>query len=957
MNLRVPSFVAAAVLVGSAAAATVDVYVYNLEFSINPPGGPVVDPVIAVGDTVRWVHLQGNHTTTSVVGSVEVWNAPISSSSPTFSHTFTHAGVFHYYCIPHGFDNGDGTAGGMAGIVTVLDAPFGACCLANGTCDLLTEAACIAAGGAFQGVGSACAAALCAAQPMTVEFQASQDNILYESATGSVSNALGQYLYAGNQNNGAKRRPVVRFDTSSIPAGATVQSAAMTLFCNQSQGAATAVTAHRLLASWGEGTSQAGGNESSGAAATVGDATWLHRFFATTFWSSPGGDFVGAASASTVIAASNSSYTWSGAAVVADVQHWVDMPDTNHGWILFGDEGSSSNTKRFQSRQGAAVATRPKLTVTYMPPSPTGACCFSDGGCESTTEHDCMMAGGVFHGAGSECASVACAVVLEPFLVELPRPGVATPVSGVPGGAAHYEIAMTEQMQQLHPSLPPTRVWGYAGSYPGPTIEAFRGEPVTVIWKNDLRAWETGQLRSTHALAVDTCLHGPDMTGEVPVAVVHLHGGKVAHDSDGYPEYAFPPGSQSPLYHYPNDQPAATLWYHDHALGITRLNVVMGMAGFYLLRDAEESALGLPSGEFEIPMAIQDRSFRADGSIDYPEHWQGHFFGNTILVNGKVWPYLEVKRGKYRFRLLNGSTSRAYTLALSDRSPFWQIGSDLGLLEAPVQLSEVTILPGERADMIFDFASYDSGTEVVLLNSAPAPYPGFPGVGVVPNVMKFIVGPERGHTAPLPGFLVPVPRIDPGSAVRERVLDLAVMPGSKCPGHHEGMWMIDGRHWGEITEFPVMGTTEIWTWRNDSGVSHPMHMHLEPTQVLNRQAIDPVSGEPTGPLIPPAPNEMGWKDTVDAWPGYFTRVIVHFDQYLGLFPYHCHILEHEDHEMMRQFKVVHPGDLNVDGFVNGVDLAILLGQWGACADCTADINRDGDVNGADLAILLGGWTG
>jgi spore coat protein A, manganese oxidase len=576
------------------------------------------------------------------------------------------------------------------------------------------------------------------------------------------------------------------------------------------------------------------------------------------------------------------------------------------------------------------------------------------------TEIECLSAEGAYQGHDTTCEDVECPLILEPFVDELPRPAVAQPVSGQPGGAAHYEIAMTEQFQQLHRDLPPTRVWGYAGSYPGPTIEAWRDETVTVIWKNDLRVYETGELRTTHALNVDECLHGPDMTGQMPVAIVHLHGGKVAPESDGYPEWAFPPGEESPIYTYPNDQPAATIWYHDHALGITRLNVMMGMAGFYILRDDEEAALNLPSGEYEIPLAIQDRKFRANGSIKYHDNWQQHFFGDVMLVNGKVWPYLEVDRGKYRFRVVNGCNSRALTLALSTGATFWQIGTDLGLLEEPVPLSEVTILPGERADLVLDFFIYPAGEEIILTNSAPAPFPGFPGVGVIPEVMKFIVGSDVGHTDPLPEFLVEVPRIEESEAVKERVLDLMLMP-NYCEDHQHGLWTIDGLMWHDITEFPVLGTTEIWSWKNDSGISHPMHLHLVMQQVLDRQAIDPQTGEPTGPKIPPPPNEMGWKDTVDAPPGYFTRVIMRFEGFTGRYPYHCHILEHEDHEMMRQFEVVAPstpGDLNNDGVVDGADLLILLSQWGTCADpdnCPADLNNDGTVDGADLLILLSNW--
>lgn len=241
----------------------------------------------------------------------------------------------------------------------------------------------------------------------------------------------------------------------------------------------------------------------------------------------------------------------------------------------------------------------------------------------------------------------------------------AQPVTGVVGGEATYQIDMTQFEQQLHTDLAPTTVWGYAGSYPGPTIEATKDLPVTVEWINDLRD-SGGSPRVDHYLPVDLCLHGPDSLGDAPRTVVHLHGGHVPQESDGYPEDTFLPG-ESATYIYPNNQLPATLWYHDHAMGITRLNVMMGLAGYYLLRDQFENDLNLPSGENEIPLVIQDRTFRADGSFVYPEQWQDQFFGDTLLVNGKVWPYLQVKQGKYRFRAQWFKLSLLHIVAVNGR--------------------------------------------------------------------------------------------------------------------------------------------------------------------------------------------------------------------------------------------------------------------------------------------------
>jgi spore coat protein A len=466
---------------------------------------------------------------------------------------------------------------------------------------------------------------------------------------------------------------------------------------------------------------------------------------------------------------------------------------------------------------------------------------------------------------------------------------------------ATYDIEMQEILQQLHQNLPPTRLWGYDGLYPGPTIEATTGQQVTVNWINDLRD-STGTLRTEHYLPVDLCPHGPDTEGNTPRTVVHLHGGHVPPEADGYPEATFLPGEQA-TYQYDNNQIAAPLWYHDHALGITRLNVMMGMAGYYLLRDPVESALNLPANQYEIPLAIQDRSFNEDGTLQYPAAWQDHFFGDVLLVNGKVWPFLDVQRGKYRFRLLNGSNSRVYTLSLSTGDPLVVIGTDGGLLTAPAPVFALTMHSGERYDVVIDFDLYGPGTEVILQNSAPAPFPGAPGDGVIPEVMKFIVqGGAKGFTDALPDTLRPVVPLPESLSVMTRDFVLKKQ-NDPCAG---SMWMINGLGWDDITEYPVRGDTEVWRFINDSGIAHPMHMHLVMFQILDRQAfvMQGDSVVTVGPPIPPDPWEAGWKDTAPVNPQEILRVIARFDDYLGRYAYHCHILEHEDHEMMRQFEVV-----------------------------------------------------
>jgi FtsP/CotA-like multicopper oxidase with cupredoxin domain len=778
----------------------------------------------------------------------------------------------------------------------------------------------------------------------TVVLNGAKDNTLYQTYVGSTtnSNGKGEHLFAGRTDDGYLRRGLIAFDLTAIPAGSTITGATLVLYMSRTRDMADDITIHRVLANWGEGSSNAGQEEGKGIQATLGDATWLHRHYPTSLWTTAGGEFRANSSGSTSVNREGF-YSWSSTGIVADVQFWFNNPGSDFGWLVKGNEAEAKTSKRFDSREVATVNQRPALRVDFIPPGALGACCIPDGSCVLVTSNECASLGGTFQGVGTtcspnpcqppvgaccfndgtcevlslsncvgrggtylgdgvECSSNLCPIVLTPFVDPLPRPAIAQPISGTMGGTATYRLAITEFKQKLHRDLPATTVWGFDGGYPGPTIEAGVNQPVTVHWINDLRD-TNGILRTNHYLPVDLCLDGPNVHGAAPRVVTHLHGGHVTPANDGYPENTFLPGESATTF-YPNLQPAGTIWYHDHALGITRLNVYMGLAGFYLIRDPAEAGLGLPSEEYEIALAIQDRKFNSDGSLQYPAVWQDHFFGDKILVNGKVWPFLEVHRGKYRFRTLNGSTSRTYTLALSSGATFYQIGTDGGLLSAPVSLSEVTLGPGERADLIMDFAGYSPGTEILLTNSAPAPYPGLPGVGVIPNVMKFIVTASTGHIDPLPVVLRPSERLHETNSFRSRDFVLRKMD-DPCTGSR---WAINDLSWHHITEFPVLGTTEVWNFINRSGVMHPMHMHLVLFQVLDRQAFV-VSNSvivPTGPRFPAPPEEAGWKDTVKVNPSEIVRVIARFEDFIGHYPYHCHILEHEDQEMMRQFEVVLP---------------------------------------------------
>jgi len=315
---------------------------------------------------------------------------------------------------------------------------------------------------------------------------------------------------------------------------------------------------------------------------------------------------------------------------------------------------------------------------------------------------------------------VRSGVKLASYVDPLPIPPVIRPTGSTD---EIIEIEMRQFPQKVHRDLPPTTLWGYNGSWPGPTIEATSGQPLKINW--------VSKLPTTHLLPIDHSIHGAESTLPAVRNVAHLHGASTLPEDDGYPEAWFTAhGERGPKFNsrpssYPNCQPSTTLWYHDHCLGITRLNVYAGLAGFYLIRDAAESALNLPQGEFEIPLMLQDRLFHHDGSLYYPkvvngpkEHpiWIQEFYGDMNCVNGKVMPFLEVEPRKYRFRVLNAANSRFYHLRLCnadesgnilnesfDVPAFNQIGTDGSLLPAPLELRYLLISPAERFDIVIDF--------------------------------------------------------------------------------------------------------------------------------------------------------------------------------------------------------------------------------------------------------------
>ena len=559
------------------------------------------------------------------------------------------------------------------------------------------------------------------------------------------------------------------------------------------------------------------------------------------------------------------------------------------------------------------------------------------------------------------------------------------------------DIAMGPASQNLLGMGVNTPVWGYninggPTTYPGGTIVAKRGKDVTVTWTNNLgKDYLIKQGLSANEDVIDRTLHWAFSTHLTPEpytigtqgvpAVPHQHGGRTDSNYDGLPEQWFTPSGATGNYYFSNqyvydlDQEAATLWYHDHALGITRLNVYAGLAGFWFLRDDNEDSLInenlIPSGDFETEIVIQDRMFWPDGRLAYPDvpwvsvpgfdPWDGgpshqpEFFGQVILVNGKAWPFHNVEPRQYRFRLLNGSDSRFYILDIKPNnialpSPnFWVIGNDTGLLNAPVQLNKLTIGPGERYDVVVDFSGtldgmpgVFNGQSLTVRNNGRSPFP--KGVTANPNldgtIMQFNVGATTsGDTiAPLTATTNlrpvsgPIPTLTADSLNRKLMLFEAVdhfgrlqpLLGTITGINNQDGTPADGTFlWDDpITENPGFNKTEIWEIHNATVDAHPIHLHLVKFQILNRQKYTATvvpkintdhdenetqggalrnikyKGQPKGP----DPSEAGWKDTAIMYPGEVTRIIAKFDK-PGRYVWHCHILSHEDHEMMRPFHV------------------------------------------------------
>ena len=551
---------------------------------------------------------------------------------------------------------------------------------------------------------------------------------------------------------------------------------------------------------------------------------------------------------------------------------------------------------------------------------------------------------------------------LAKFVDPLPVP----PTRGLGG-----EIVMAEARHRFHRDLDPAPSWGYGGqSHLGPTIEAQRGEQTPTTFVNAL---------GTHVLwrDIDRTLHGAsDADRWRPQTVVHLHGAPNPPDADGHPMAAFRPGSRQ-TYAFGLDLEAATLWYHDHAMGTTRLSVYAGLAGMFFVRDAfdtgeHDNPLGLPAGEYEIPLVISDKLFERNGRLRYQgtpvvpqDQWGGGLCGDVIVVNGKAWPRLEVDRGVYRFRAVNGTQLNDYRLELSNRMPFWVIGGDGGLLDAPVAVQALDIAPGERYDLLVDFSSLAPGECVDLRNTMRISWAGRMIGGVqVPDVMRFVARAARGRVTRVPATLrggtgrpVRLPAVAEPSRLRPASLNVSVNLRGIRGMTALVMNMNNLRFSDPEVEAPEQGTVERWDLVNlDLTIQvHAMHLHLaqfrvlgrqdvnverllrdHPTPPLGRRWVPSPAGYRRGRLEPPAPYETGWKDTVRCPRGQVTSIVVRWPTAgeLGFDPdapfvtpageteqgyvWHCHLLDHEDHEMMLPLRVVAPGGAGDAGIVRRV---------------------------------------
>lgn len=419
----------------------------------------------------------------------------------------------------------------------------------------------------------------------------------------------------------------------------------------------------------------------------------------------------------------------------------------------------------------------------------------------------------------------------------------------------YYEIEQRQAAVEILPGRQ-TTIWGYQGMFPGPTIKTRQSRRTVILHTNKL---------------------------DVPT-VVHLHGGATPSDSDGFPTDLVLPGRQK-TYSYPNDR-AATLWYHDHAMDHTGLNIFMGLAGMYIVEGEQERQLPLPRDEYDVPLILQDRLFSRDGALLYrPDPVDGPA-ADVTLINGTPWPRFDVSARRYRFRILNASNARSFRLALSSRQPFVQIATDGGLLAAPRVEQAIPLAMAERVEVIVDFSAYPLNTTVTL-DDENAPL-------AERSVLQFNVVRKVRDDSRVPDRLAEISAIVPTGATERRSFVFTRADSS----HSETRWSINGKEFDAARAIAEVSANDIELWRlaNHSfrekhNVVHPVHLHLANFQILTRNGT------------PPAPYESGLKDTAALNIGDEVEIAVRFPRYKGKYLFHCHNLEHEDRGMMARFDV------------------------------------------------------
>ncbi|WP_079977482.1 multicopper oxidase domain-containing protein [Halococcus sediminicola] len=563
--------------------------------------------------------------------------------------------------------------------------------------------------------------------------------------------------------------------------------------------------------------------------------------------------------------------------------------------------------------------------------------------------------------------SVPASPDLDKFVQPLSIPEIREP-DGTRNGADAYRISREEFTQNLHPDLPETTVWGFDGTYPGPLIEAQRGEPITVHFDDSGLPTEH-MFKVVKSIPGTTAENHPQYGKDVSVpevrAVTHFHGLEVEPENDGQsmmwtsPEGVVGPGFVNEWQRLPMDQARTTSTYHDHTLGIVRLNAYAGLLGMYTIQSQADEDLNLPSGEYDIPLLLQDKTFNSDGSLYYPDEFVPSFVGDTAVINGGVWPYMEVEPRRYRFRLVNGANHRTFSLKLENESGqgvpmMYQFAPGHGFLESVVpigpngDLSSLVIQPFERGEVIVDFSDY-AGETLTLTNNAELPYEGNNSGSDLSELMQFQVAnptEEPADRSANPTSLnLPFSRKydeNDASVTREMTLDLTYNQEVGSIKHtlngYGFVESVDDDEKGIVK--PQLGATEIWKLSNTTNGAHPIHLHLVTFRVIGRG--------PDG-TEPPDPNERGHKDTVRVEPNETVRILTRFDGYTGHFPWHCHMLEHEDYEMMLRFVVQDGGDSDGPPVIGDSDSAPTDPDGDGLYE---DLDGDGEVTDVDGELFF-----